>query len=109
MKVLKFGGTSVANSESITHVVRIILKSLPESQVIVVSALGGITNILLEMAQKASKGNPDYKNHISTLEKRHLDPILHFISLNAQAEVITFLKSQLNELESLLESLFFFF
>ena len=106
MKVLKFGGTSVANSESITHVVRIILKSLPESQVIVVSALGGITNILLEMAQKASKGNPDYKNHISTLEKRHLDPILHFISLNAQAEVITFLKSQLNELESLLESLF---
>ena len=106
MKVLKFGGTSVANSESLTHVVRIILKSLPESQVVVVSALGGITNILLEMAQEASKGHASYKNHIPILEKRHLDPILHFIPLNRQSDIISFLKSQLNELESLLESLY---
>ena len=45
MKVLKFGGTSVADAKSINNVIS-ILKDNDEPLVIVVSALGGITNVL---------------------------------------------------------------
>ncbi|MDC3241219.1 bifunctional aspartate kinase/homoserine dehydrogenase I, partial [Flavobacteriaceae bacterium] len=105
MKVLKFGGTSVANPQSLTHVIDII-NSSKERQVIVVSALGGITNLLVEMAAKASSGVPNYKAHIDTIETRHLELIEYFVPVTQQSEIISFLKSQLNELEEILESLF---
>jgi aspartokinase/homoserine dehydrogenase 1 len=56
MKVLKFGGTSVANSESLEHVVEIIKSLTDQKIIVVVSALSGITNLLDEMAHMASKG-----------------------------------------------------
>ena len=48
MKVLKFGGTSVANSESISKVISILKNNQDDNILIVVSALGGITNLLQE-------------------------------------------------------------
>ena len=104
MKVLKFGGTSVANPQSLTHVIDIV-KSTSEPQIVVVSALGGITNLLVEMAENASSGAPNYKEHLSTIETKHLNQIEYFIPVTQQSESISFLKSQLNELEELLESI----
>ena len=106
MKVLKFGGTSVADSKSISHVIEIIKKSNATKQVVVVSALGGITNILIDMAEKASRGDSTFKNSLPILEERHLNPIQHFIPVTHHSEIISFLKTQLNNLEELLESLF---
>ncbi|MDA0793084.1 MAG: bifunctional aspartate kinase/homoserine dehydrogenase I [Bacteroidetes bacterium] len=106
MKVLKFGGTSVADSKSISHVIEIIKKSNETKQVVVVSALGGITNVLIDMAEKASRGDSTFKNSLPILEERHLNPIQHFIPVTHQSEIISFLKTQLNNLEELLESLF---
>ena len=105
MKVLKFGGTSVADIKSLNRVVEIIKEN--EGQiVVVVSALSGITNILERMAKLASEGSNDYKDHIGNIERIHLNPIESFIPLTQQSEVISFLKSQLIELEEVLESLF---
>ena len=106
MKVLKFGGTSVADSKSISHVIEIIKKSNATKQVVVVSAFGGITNILIDMAEKASRGDSTFKNSLPILEERHLNPIQHFIPVTHQSEIISFLKTQLNNLEELLETLF---
>ena len=106
MKVLKFGGTSVADSQSLSHVVEIIKNSKKDQQIVVVSALGGITNILLEMAEKASKGKTEFQDTIKVIEKRHLTLILHFIPVTNQSEIISFLKSQLNSLEEILESIY---
>jgi len=105
MKVLKFGGSSVADSKSLSHVVEIIKISKKEQQIVVVSALAGITNILIEMAEKASKGKNQFQDTIKVIEKRHLTPILHFIPVINQSEVISFLKTQLNSLEEILESI----
>ncbi len=105
MKVLKFGGTSVANAKSLINVIDIITQS-KDQVVVVVSALGGITNLLVEMSERASMGQNNYKEHLETLENRHLNPIEYFIPLTHQSEIISFLKSQLNELEEVLESLF---
>ena len=61
MKVLKFGGTSVANAENISKVIAILKKSAQnEKLAVVVSALGGTTDLLLEAGAKAQDGNNDY-------------------------------------------------
>ena len=64
MKVLKFGGTSVADSKSLSHVVEIIKSSGNQKQLVVVSALGGITNLLIQMAENASIGKTDFQDII---------------------------------------------
>ena len=54
MQVLKFGGTSVANAENINKVVAIVKKAIiKDKTVVVVSALGGITDLLLMAAELA--------------------------------------------------------
>ena len=105
MKVLKFGGTSIAIPKSLSLVIEIIKKS-SEKQLIVVSALGGVTNLLLKMAELACASKNNYKEHLKIIEKKHLIQIDHFIPVTKQSEVISFLKAQLNQIEEILESLF---
>lgn len=104
MKVLKFGGTSVADTKSLSHVIA-ILKNTSDRQFVVVSALGGITNLLIQMAEKASEGNTEFQNELSTIEQRHLSIIQEFLPLTHQSEIISFLKTELNKLEALLDSI----
>jgi aspartokinase/homoserine dehydrogenase 1 len=58
MQVLKFGGTSVANAENISKVVAIVKETVKKDKtIVVVSALGGITDLLLNAAASASSGD----------------------------------------------------
>ena len=59
MKVMKFGGTSVGNPESL-QLVKKIIESEKEPVIVVVSALDGITDRLLLAADFALKNNPGY-------------------------------------------------
>ena len=104
MKILKFGGTSVANPEGLTRVIEIIKKNT-EQLIIVVSAFGGVTNLLIEMAEKASQSNNNYKKNLKKIEEIHLNQINFFIPVKQQSGIISFLKSKINELEDFLESL----
>ena len=54
MKVLKFGGTSVANAENIKKVSKIVSDETSEHVAVVVSALGGVTDLLLQALELAS-------------------------------------------------------
>ena len=105
MKILKFGGTSVSNTKSIDCVSEIIKKGTNKITV-VVSALGGVTDILSLMLKKAGSGDLSYKNKINDLEQRHIEIIKNRIPINKQSNVISFVKNQLNSLESLLDSIF---
>ena len=72
MKVLKFGGTSVGSVKSILCLKRIVEKEAKKQPVIVVvSALGGITDKLLATAQMALKGDERYKAEFDEMVKRH--------------------------------------
>ena len=62
MKVLKFGGTSVANAENINKVVHIVVKN-DEAQIVVVSALGGVTDTLIKAGTLAS-GSYNYSLYV---------------------------------------------
>ncbi len=105
MKVLKFGGTSVSNENSIDFVSEIIKKD-PNKLTVVVSALGGVTDILSDMIKKASIGELNYKNEISDLELRHTNLIKNRLPLDQQGSMISFITNQIICLENLLDSVF---
>lgn len=107
MKVLKFGGSSVATSENINKVITIIKDSAYNSKVIVVvSALGGITDVLLEAGNLARNGDENYKNHFKSIEERHLKVIRELVPVSNQSGVLGHVKKMLNKLEATLEGVY---
>ena len=72
MKVLKFGGTSVGSVKSILSLKRIVEnEAKKQSVVVVVSALGGITDKLLQTSQLALKGDEQWKEEFDAMVDRH--------------------------------------
>lgn len=74
MKVLKFGGTSVGSVNSILNVKKIV-EAINEPVIVVVSALGGITDKLILIAQLASQKDLTYEKEFSDIISRHLEVI----------------------------------
>lgn len=74
MKVLKFGGTSVGTVASLNNVKQIV-EGLGEPAVVVVSALGGLTDKLIATAGMASRAEDGYKDEMDAIRKRHYDII----------------------------------
>ncbi|MGL5691911.1 MAG: bifunctional aspartate kinase/homoserine dehydrogenase I [Bacteroidales bacterium] len=74
MKVLKFGGTSVGSVESILNVKKIV-EQRTEPVIVVVSALGGITDQLIRAANMAKNGKADYIIEYNAMLTRHIDMI----------------------------------
>ena len=107
MKVLKFGGTSVANAENIKLVAQIVAATDTDKMVVVVSALGGTTDLLLLAAQKASRQDATYTVELREIEERHLHCIKQLIPVQSQSAILSKVKSELNILETLLEGAFF--
>ena len=103
MKVIKFGGTSVANSDAIDCVFN-ILKKNRRSTFVVVSALSGITDTLLSMTYLAARGDNSYNQKINLLKTRHLDLINESLKNESQKKIINFLNIKINEIKDLLSS-----
>ncbi|MDE6273288.1 MAG: aspartate kinase [Muribaculaceae bacterium] len=74
MIVLKFGGTSVGTAESLKNVKKIV-ESLDSDAIVVVSALGGLTDRLIATAKKAASGDSSYVEDFEAMAKRHFDII----------------------------------
>ena len=91
MQVLKFGGTSVANAENINKVVAIVKESIKKDKtVVVVSALGGVTDLLLGAATLAAAGDELYKEKLSMIEQRHIEAVKQLIPVAQQSQFIKF-------------------
>ena len=97
MKVLKFGGTSVGSVESLGNVKKII-ESIPGQAIIVVSALGGLTDKLISTANLAAKGESSWRNEMDLISLRHFD-IIEKVVPDALKENVKFKVS--NQLEGL--------
>lgn len=105
MKVLKFGGTSVGSSQSIKQVKEIVEKNIVRIFV-VVSAFGGITDLLIQTAKTAKLKNIKYLDFLKKIEKRHLDCIKNLFPIDKQGKIITDVKFLINQLENLLEGIY---
>ncbi len=106
MKVLKFGGTSVSNAENISKVKAIVSLESNKHTVVVVSALGGVTDLLLQASEKAAHKDQSYLEIVSEIENRHLNTVKSLINVQYQSELLSKIKAELNNLETLLEGSF---
>lgn len=102
MLVLKFGGTSVANATAIKQIASILKdKNYPDNMLVVVSAMSGVTDMLINCYQKASEHNEIYQEVLQQLEARHMEAIEELIPINYQIEIKGKVKLMLRELEDL--------
>ncbi len=107
MQVIKFGGSSVASAQNINKVVDIIKnKKETEKIITVVSALGGITDLLLQCANLASVGNEAYKNVLQEIETRHLNTVKELIPVTQQSSLLSTVKKMCNEIEDICNGIF---
>jgi aspartokinase/homoserine dehydrogenase 1 len=107
MQVLKFGGSSVANADNINKVVAIVSKAIEKEPVIlVVSALGGITDQLIHTGSLAAAGNESYKLELNAIEQKHLDAVRSLLPIREQSATLSWVKQKLNKLESLCDGIF---
>ncbi len=108
MKVLKFGGTSVGTVESINQVIQILQENLNEGRKIAVvySAMGGVTNRLIEIGKLAAASDLEYLQLLKSVEDRHFAAVRGLIDVKNQSSAIAKVKGLLNELEDLLRGVF---
>ncbi len=106
MKVLKFGGTSVAHADQIKQVKDIIAGQASERMFVVVSALGGITDLLIKAAESAARRDERYSDIAREVEKRHIETIKTLIPVTKQSGILSRVKAELNTLDTLLEGAF---
>ncbi|MFV8466444.1 bifunctional aspartate kinase/homoserine dehydrogenase I [Flavobacterium sp. LB1P62] len=107
MKVLKFGGTSVANAQNIKLVLDIVInKAKEEKLVVVVSAFSQVTDLLQLASQKAAAGDESFKDILAEIEKKHLDALKEFIPVSEQSSLLSHIKRIINHLETLLDGCF---
>jgi aspartokinase/homoserine dehydrogenase 1 len=108
MVILKFGGTSVGNSERIEAVASILKKRFGKSGnvIVVVSAFAGVTDDLIKISKAAAASEKSYKSMLSSLEAKHLTVVKSLIRGKQEATVSTSVKLMLNELQDVLHGVY---
>jgi aspartokinase/homoserine dehydrogenase 1 len=99
MKVLKFGGTSVGSAANIRKVKEIVLQQ-KEDTIVVVSALGGVTDLILSAARIASAGTGDFHPLLAEIKNRHKQTIDELF--NGSGAMVYIAEELLDELEQIL-------
>jgi len=107
MKVMKLGGTLVGSPARMKEVTKLVTKS-GEPVFVVLSAMSGTTNSLVEISNYLYKKNPEGANEIiNQLERKYLKHIDELYSTDAtKAQVREFLTSEMNYLRSFTKELF---
>ncbi|GAA4044702.1 bifunctional aspartate kinase/homoserine dehydrogenase I [Hymenobacter glaciei] len=107
MQVLKFGGTSVASAENIRHSLAIVATATTKGPVVmVVSALGGTTDLLIGAGRAAAAGNAAYRNTLAQLAERHTTAARELLTDATQAEQIAAITAQFGEIQTLCDGIF---
>ena len=100
---MKFGGTSVGSVESILSLKRIV-EAEQEQVIVVVSALGGITDKLISTSQQALNGDKAWKDEFEAMKQRHHDMVEAVI---LHQETRTTLLARLDDLFEQLRSIYY--
>lgn len=100
MKVLKFGGTSVGSVEGLTGMKKIVERER-DDLVVVVSALNGVTDLLLKTARLASDGDEHYANELKSIVLRHEQMIEDVVPQGKKEEVNQKMRPLLDELSNI--------
>ena len=105
VKVLKFGGSSVGSKESITSLKKIV-ESQQDDVIVVVSALGGITDRLIATARTAASGDRQFESDVAAMLERHEQMIRDVIVPQRQEKAFEAVRSLFSELSGIMQGLF---
>ena len=108
MKVLKFGGSSVAKPERIRSIVDILKSYYAEGEhfTVVFSAFGGVTDMLIKMSEMAAKGQEEYQELFDEFSERHNLVVQELLAEEYQNEVLPQLNRNHEVLRNLLHGIF---
>ncbi len=108
MKVLKFGGSSVATPDRINGIVEILkgYYTKGEQFTVVFSAFGGVTDSLIKMAKLAADGDESYYAHFEVFNQRHLDAIKTLLNERNLQQALPELENNHEVLKNLLYGIF---
>jgi aspartokinase/homoserine dehydrogenase 1 len=103
--VMKFGGTSVGSVNALENVVKIVKDARQEGHeiVVVVSAMSGVTDLLLNAAHQAEAGDEEAAHQVrAQIAQKHTEAILHFLDKRPEREaVMAKINRMLDEFEAL--------
>ena len=104
MKVLKFGGSSVGSVEAIEKVVAIIRNAVETDEcAVVLSAMQGTTDALIDAGRTAERGDDGYFGVLSNIAERHITTIKKLFADAPDLPVLDFVETTIKELENLCE------
>ena len=101
MIVSKFGGTSVGSAENIKKVIQIV-QDKEENTAVVVSALGGVTNLLIKASNQALNNDLSYIKIVDEIEHRHFETIEGLLHHDNQTVSKAEVAKKLNQLKDIL-------
>ncbi len=102
--VLKFGGTSVSTPEMLKQALQITKERFEEAAIsVVVSALGGTTNLLIELAESATLRKDTVEKILQKIEDRHIKQLASVSSKSSTDEIIPLLSSLKTEVQQIWE------
>jgi bifunctional aspartokinase / homoserine dehydrogenase 1 len=103
MKVMKFGGSSLADAGRIRTVARIIADAKEKDSVaVVLSAMKGVTDALLDAASAAEKADPSYKDFYQSVCAKHHTAMEELLPEDDQSDLRAILDSMFTELKDIL-------
>ncbi len=107
-KIIKFGGSSLADSECIQRALTIIENSYHEGErlITVVSALGGATNDLIDLCALAKLGDPAYKGILNDLISRHEQIVFSLVTPDYRKDALKSMSDIFHELRDTLDGMF---
>jgi aspartokinase/homoserine dehydrogenase 1 len=107
MQVLKFGGTSVANAGNIQKVADIVQAAAQnDNTIVVISALSGITDQLMQAAVLASERKEAYRNLLAAIEDRHIQTVSELFPDAWQSMLTGMVKNYCKEMQEICHSVF---
>lgn len=107
MQVLKFGGSSVATPEAITKVIAIVKQRVQTNPaIVVVSAMSGVTDQLILLAQTTAQGNEAYQTIIQSIAEKHEDAVRALLPITHHASTLSIVNQLIQEIETNCERLF---
>lgn len=107
MKVLKFGGSSVATPDSVELVLSIVRRyAEKKSTLFVVSAMGGITDMLLMAGRLATVQSQEYKQIVGEIESRFLTYVRQMLPVTTQSATLSMVKQHINEIEEICNGIY---
>ncbi len=105
MKILKFGGSSVGTTSAISQVKKIV-ETTQGDVIVVVSALSGVTDGLIDLSRRAAAGDKDYTAALAALQERHHQMIRDVILSERQSALLERIDALIEELRSILHGVF---